>query len=194
MSCAFCGGPVGAICGEEVFHGGSNFDDVRLRRKMSGIEELNLRARYVFAERLRSCGDEKGIVLAPDRKQGRLRFTEIFLKFRIKLYVRRVIQKQIELNLSVPRTLEQRRIQCVRLRRNTLWICYAVGVLPARSSRGQNTLAEDVPVLCRGGYPVLPDRAPSFTKAFFVCIPVLRNDRCNRSGWAIAKRKPVGAP
>src|SRR5439155_2073329 len=33
-----------------------------------------------------------------------------------------------------------------------------------------------------GGYPVLPDRAPSFTKAFFVCIPVLRNDRCNPVG------------
>src|SRR2546430_7302704 len=110
LSCAFCGGPVGAICGEEVFYCISNFDDVRLRRKMSGIEELNLPARDVFSERLRSCGGEKGIVLAPDRKQGRLRFTEIFLKFRIKLYVRRVIQKQIELNLSVPRTLEQRRI------------------------------------------------------------------------------------
>src|SRR5437016_14448385 len=106
---------------------------------MSGIEELNLRARYVFSKRFRTCGNEKGIVLAPDRKQGRLRFTEIFLKFRIKLYVRRVIQKQIELNLSVPRTLEQLRISCLRLRRNTLRICYAVGVLPARSARVQHT-------------------------------------------------------
>src|SRR5437016_10081367 len=120
---------------------------------MSGIEELNLRARYVFSKRFRTCGNEERIVLAPDGKQGRLRFTEIFLKFRIKLYVRRVIQKQIELNLSVPRTLEQRCIQCVRLRRNTLWICYALGVIPERSSSVHNTLAEDISILCRGWFP-----------------------------------------
>src|SRR5258708_31891277 len=146
---------------------------------MSRVEELNLCGGYVLPKSFRSCGNEERIVLAPDRKQRRSRFAEIFLKLRIKLYVRRVIQEQIELNLFVPRTLEQRRIQCVRLRRNTLWICYAVGVLPARSSRGQNTLAQDVSVFCRGCRPVLSDRAPGFTKAFFICVPVLRNDSCN---------------
>ena len=79
---------------------------------------------------------------------------EIFLKLRIELHIRGVIQKQIELNLFVPRAFEQGRIQCVRLRRNALWIRYAVDVLPPRSSRCQDTLSEDVPILCRRRRPV----------------------------------------
>jgi hypothetical protein len=44
LSCAFRGGPVWAIRGEEVSHRGGNLDDVCLDREMSGIKELNLRA------------------------------------------------------------------------------------------------------------------------------------------------------
>jgi len=33
--------------------------------------------------------------------------------------------------------------------------------------------------------PVLPDRAPSFTKAFFVCFPFCETIAVTRSGWAI---------
>ncbi len=51
-----------------------------------------------------------------------------------------------------------------------------MGVLPARSARCQNALAEYVPIFCRGCSPVLSDRAPSFTKAYFVCVPILRNN------------------
>ena len=76
-----------AIRFEELLHSGSNFYDVCLCRKMSGIKELNLRVRYVFPKSLGSCGNEKRIILAPDRKQRRLRFSEIFLKFRIKLHI-----------------------------------------------------------------------------------------------------------
>src|SRR6266404_518239 len=82
-----------AVRFEEVLHSGGNFDDVCLYRKMSGVEELNLRAGYVLPESFRSCRNEERIVLTPDRKQRWLRFTEIFLKCGIKLYVRRVIQE-----------------------------------------------------------------------------------------------------
>src|SRR5882762_11677736 len=135
---------------KEVHYGGGNFDDVCFQSKMPGVEELNLCSGYILPKSFRSCGNEERIVLAPNRKHWWLRFTEVFLKFRIKLYVRRVIQEQIELNLFVPRTLEQRRIQCVRLRRNTLWVRYAVGVLPARSAHRHNTLAEYVSIFCCG--------------------------------------------
>src|SRR3984885_8629741 len=119
-----------------------------LDREMPGVEELNLRAGYVLPKGFGSCRHEERIVLAPDRQQGRFRSAKIFLEFRIQLDVRRVIQKQIELNLYVPRAFEQSRIQCVRLRRNTFRIRYTVGVLPTRSARRQNSLPEYVSIFC----------------------------------------------
>ena len=38
------------------------------QREMSGIEELNFRARYVFPKRFCSFGNEERIVLAPNRE------------------------------------------------------------------------------------------------------------------------------
>jgi len=90
-----------ATCSQKLLHGGRNFYDVCLYRKMSGIEELDLCVRQVFSKRLCSRGNEKGIILAPDRKQREVRSTKIFLKFGIEPHIRRVIQKQIQLNFLV---------------------------------------------------------------------------------------------
>src|SRR5215471_1130854 len=92
-----------AISRKELLHRESNFYNVRIYRKLSGIEELNLRARYVLPKRFGSRRNEKRIILAPDRKQRRLRLPEIFLESRIQFHIRCVIQKQIELNLFVSR-------------------------------------------------------------------------------------------
>ena len=115
--------------------------DVGLDRKMSGVEELHLRVGQVLSKGLCSRRNEERIVLAPDRKQRRFRLTEIFLEFRIKLYVRRIIQKQIELNLFVPRPFKQSRVQRICLRRNSFRMRYSVGVLPPRPAGGQNAFA-----------------------------------------------------
>src|SRR5215471_3116124 len=93
------------IRGQEVFHRRGNFHDVCLDCKMTCIEELNLGVRQVFSKRLGSRGNEKRIILAPDRQQRRFRLTKIFLKLRIKLHIRCVIKKQIQLNLIVSRPL-----------------------------------------------------------------------------------------
>src|SRR5215467_5419016 len=163
------------VCLEKVLHGGGNFNDMCFEREMSGIEELNLRVRYVFPKCFCSRRNEERIVLAPDRQQRRFRLAEIFLKFRIQLHVRRVIQKQVELNLFVPRAFKQCSVQRVRLRRNPLRIRYTFGVLPARPSGCQNALAENVPILCRWCTPVLTDRTPCIAQAFFVSISILRD-------------------
>ena len=109
---------------------------------MSGIQELHLSMRQIFLKCLCSRRNEERIVLAPDRKQRRLRFAEIFLEFRIELYVRGIVEKQVELNFFVAWALEQRRIQRVGLRRDTLRIRYAVRCtasafrLPSKHSGG----------------------------------------------------------
>src|SRR5215467_1470504 len=160
------------VCLEKVLHGGGNFNDMCFEREMSGIEELNLRVRYVFPKCFCSRRNEERIILAPDRQQRRFRLAEIFLKLRIKLYVRAVIQKQIELDLLVPRAFEECRVQRVCLRRHSLRIRYAVGVLPAGSSGCQNTLTENIPILCRRCSPIFSDWAPRIAQAFLVSIPI----------------------
>src|SRR5262245_41659656 len=97
---------------------------------MTCIEESDLGVRQIFSKRLSSRGNEEGIILAPDRQQWRLRLAKIFLEFRVELYVRCVVKKQIQLNFFVRRALQQSRIQCVRLGRNFFWNAYTVRVLP----------------------------------------------------------------
>ena len=66
---------------------------------------------------------------------------KVILKRQKQLHVRRVIEKQIQLNVFVPRTLRQSRVQHVRFRRNTLRI-HTVRVLPSRSFQYQNVFAD----------------------------------------------------
>src|SRR4030095_3879063 len=140
---------------------------------MTCLDELDLCVRQVLSKCLGSRRNEKGIILAPDREQWRLRFTKIFLKFRIELHIRSVIEKQIELNLFVSRTLQQSGIQCVRLRRNAFWIAHAVRVLPSCSSQRQNVLSDYLTIFgCRVS-PVFSDRIPGVPEPFFIAIPVL---------------------
>ncbi len=116
---------------KEFLHRRSNLHDVRLQSKMPGIEHLDLRSGNVPAECFRPCGNEERIVFAPNCKQGRLRFTEIFLKCRVERDVRGIIQKQIQLNVFVSWPLHECHIQRVRFRRNAIWVRHSVRVLPA---------------------------------------------------------------
>src|SRR6516225_2969480 len=143
---------------------------------MPSIEKLHLSMRQILLKCLCSRGNEERIVLAPNCKQRRLRFAEIFLKFRIELYIRGVVEKQVELNFFVAWALEQSRVQRVGLKRDTLGIGDAFGVLPARSTCCQNALPEYGPVFRCGCSPILPDWAPSISQAFFIRVAVLRDD------------------
>src|SRR5271154_276750 len=127
-----------AIRFQELCHGGSNLHDVGLYRKMPRVKELDSCFWQIFSKCLCARRQKEGIILAPDRQQRRLRFAEIFLKLRIELHVRGVVQKQIELNFYISRALEQSRIQGVGLRRNAVWIRDSVRVLPAGPFQGQN--------------------------------------------------------
>ena len=89
------------VRGEESSHRGCDFFQMRLQRKVAGIQELDSGARNVATKRFGARRDKVEIVLAPDRQQWRLRRTEILLKFRIELHVVCVIEKQIELNVYV---------------------------------------------------------------------------------------------
>src|SRR6202034_1794067 len=99
---AFMGLSTVGVRAKKLPHRSGNFDDVCFGRKMSSIQKLDLRFRDVFPKCFRARRNKKRIVLTPDRKQWWLRFAEIFLKLWIELYVGRIIQKQIQLNLLIP--------------------------------------------------------------------------------------------
>src|SRR5580692_12794440 len=127
---------------------------------MSSIEELDPRLRYVLSKRLGPGGDKKGIVLSPDRQQRRLSLPKVVLKRRIELDVRFVIEEQIQLNVFVPRTIKQSRVQRVRFRRDSRRIAHTVCILPSRSVKRQNIFADYLSILGCGYGPVFANRPP----------------------------------
>src|SRR5690242_658008 len=144
--------------GEEVLHRGGNVEHVRLRRKVSSVEELNRRVRKVLPERLCARRNEEGIVLAPDGQEGRLRSTKVLVKCRIQLHIGGVVEEQIQLDLLVPWALQQSRIQRIGFGCHGLRVGYAVRVLPPGAFRRQNGVAEYFSILGGGRGPVGPDR------------------------------------
>src|SRR5262249_55269036 len=85
-----------------------DFICVRLERKVSRVVEVNLSIWIVAFESFCTGGQEERIVLAPDREKRWLAGVKVFLKFRIQGDIARVVQEQIELNLVVPRSSQQR--------------------------------------------------------------------------------------
>src|SRR5215470_12292688 len=152
---------------------------MRLQCKMPGVEELDLRVRYVSSKCLGAGGNEEGVILSPDCQQRRLGLAKVILKRRIEFQVRGVVEEQIELDVFVPRSFQQRRIQCVRFRRNSLRVGHAVRVLPSRSLQRQDVCAKDLPVLFCRLSPIFSDRTPPVAKALFIGVSVLRNDTSN---------------
>src|SRR5882724_3291104 len=88
------------------------FNEARLggrsfRLELSPQEVANGASNVAF-ESFRARRQKERIVLAPDGQQRWLFRTEIFLKLGIERDIARIVQKQIELNLVVPRPRQQR--------------------------------------------------------------------------------------
>src|ERR1700722_10774468 len=110
-----CGGSrLYSVSIEEFLHLRGNLHHMRLQSEMPGVQHLHLRAGNVSSECFCPCGNKKRVVLAPNCKQWRLRFTKILLKCWVEGDVRGVVQKQIQLNIFVSRPLHQRLVQRVR--------------------------------------------------------------------------------
>lgn len=103
---------------EELFHRGRDFGEVRLYRKMPGVQELNLGIGNIASVSLGTGRDKERVVLSPYRKQRRATRAEVFLELRIERDVAGVVQKQIELNLFVARARQESGIQLVGFRGN----------------------------------------------------------------------------
>lgn len=75
----------------------SDLLQMRLKREVPSIDELDFSFGDVPLEGFSTGWDENGVVLAPDGKDGRFRFTEVFLEIGVKCLVRAVVLEDIEL-------------------------------------------------------------------------------------------------
>src|SRR6185437_1485877 len=79
---------------KKITDGCSDLVGMRLERKVTRVEEAYFRSWNVTLERFRTCRQEKGIVLAPDRQERRFVLAEVGLEFRIHGDVALVVAKE----------------------------------------------------------------------------------------------------
>ena len=97
---------------EKLLDAGGNFLAVRLKGEMPRIEKMRLDVGKIPIVWSRTLGRKDVIVFPPDNQRRRLILTEEFLKLRVERNVASVVIKHVELNVAVPRTVQQGLIQC----------------------------------------------------------------------------------
>jgi hypothetical protein len=75
----------------------SDLFQVRFKREMSTVNELDFRIRDVFLESFGTSWDEDRVVLSPDGEYGWFMFAEVFLEIGVEGFVGLVIVEDIEL-------------------------------------------------------------------------------------------------
>src|SRR6478672_11234960 len=93
---------------------------------------MELQRLQVPLVRLSSGCRENLVVLSPDDQHRRLVLAEVRLPTRIERRVTSVTEKQIELNLVIPLTIEQELILGRAVGANKFRIFHSIGVLPLR--------------------------------------------------------------
>src|SRR5580698_8710020 len=68
---------------------------------MTGVENVNLSARYVVAVALGLAEIKRGVILSPDHQQARLRVAHPSLPFRVGVHIRSIVVEQVSLNLGL---------------------------------------------------------------------------------------------
>src|SRR5215469_10459043 len=162
FSASGSGGSWRQLAGEELLNGRRDFGGVRCEGEMAGVEEADFGVGVIAPESFSAGREEERVVLAPDREQGRLLRAEVFLEFRVEGNVAGVIEEEIELDLVVAGTGEERGVEGVGLGSDQRF--------------GGEEVAECGAVLRGRFLPIFLDRIPALAEAFFVGVAVLRND------------------
>jgi hypothetical protein len=99
------------------------------QREVSRVEQVQLGVRQILQVGARTLRREDHVVLAPHDQRRRLPLAEELLELRIQRGIRAVVVEEIELNLDVAGTIEQRLILDPGARIDTRAIRNAVEVL-----------------------------------------------------------------
>lgn len=121
---------------------------------MARVQHVKLKVFQIALVWMRPLFREDVVPFAPDDQRRRLVFAKVFLPLWIERRVRAVAVKQLELDLLVPRTVEQELVVNPVIGRNGLWISDPVGVLPLGCLKRQEIVSEDIGIFWRLLLPV----------------------------------------
>src|ERR1700722_82655 len=121
-------------------------------------------------------GGEDLVVLAPDNQRRRFPFAKERLKLRVKRNVAPVVMEEVELDVLVAGTIQQRLVMRPIIRIDTGDVGYAVGVLEL-GGRGRNKKAQRLTVCVRTVGPVGLDWIPEFLETLLVGVAILNDKR-----------------
>ena len=118
------------VLAEEVPHQVGYLVAVLLQRKVSGVEQVKIQILQISLIGLSAGRGEDLIVLPPDDEHRRLVLAEIGVPFRVERRVAAVAIEQRQLDLGVPRPVEERLVDVPVVGADRLLVPDAVGVLP----------------------------------------------------------------
>jgi hypothetical protein len=95
---------------EEVADDRRNFRAQAFEGEVTGVEEVNFRVRVVPPEGLGARRQKERIVLSPDCESRGTMSADVFLESGVERDIAVVVTKQIELDLVVARSSEQRKV------------------------------------------------------------------------------------
>src|ERR1700719_1627598 len=102
---------------EKIADRGGDFVAMRLKRKVTGVEETHFRAWSVALDRLRARRQEEGVVVAPNRQKRRFVLAEIGLEFWVHGDVALIVAEEIELNFMCAGTRQVEIVERKSVRR-----------------------------------------------------------------------------
>ncbi len=98
------------LAGQEVADDRRDLRALAFQRKMAGVEQMDFGVRVVVFEGLSAGRQEERIVLAPYREERGPPGPDVLLKFGIERDIALVVAEQIELDLVISGSGEERRV------------------------------------------------------------------------------------
>jgi hypothetical protein len=163
---------------QEIPDEGFHFIELVLEREMPCVEQVELRVRQVAKIRPGAIGREDLVVRAPHNQRRRLSLAKESLELRIERHVSPVIAEQVELDILVPRTIEQYLVVHPVVGVNPRQVRHPVGVLEPGGLQ-RNELGQCVPVGLRAVCPIRLDRIPERLQPLVIRVAVLNHERAH---------------
>src|SRR5215469_4042247 len=114
---------------EEFAHPLGDETAIVFQREMPGINQVQFCFQNVSLVGFGSFNRKERIVLPPEDQHSRLSVAEVLVPTVIEREIRLIVVKQIELNFSVPRTIEEELVHGIAIRADSVRICNTVCVL-----------------------------------------------------------------
>src|SRR5260370_39495237 len=123
---------------------------------MTGVENVNLSARYVFAVAFRLARIEREVIFTPDHQQARLLLAHPRLPFWIGVHIGSIVVEQITLNVGLTRLVEKIKLIGPEIGVGAFHLRIVSHMARARGPERQELCAHSIPIRS----PIRPTTPP----------------------------------